>query len=120
MTDLLKLIPDDKPIVVELKHPETAEPLDATITVCSQYSDQFKDIMYQMVDNLNEGKKSTKESVEETIDMWVNRTISWDMELGGKRPKFTKAKAKDIYSKLPWLVAQLNDAVEEQEAFTQA
>ena len=35
--DLKDLIPDDSPIVVDLKHPETGEPLDMTITVSSRY-----------------------------------------------------------------------------------
>jgi hypothetical protein len=124
--DLKDLIPDDTPTVVELKHPSTGEPLGMTITIASRYSEVYEDYLYTKVQERMdsgdaEGKKmGLKELQEETRKMCANLTLDWTIKFDGKKPKLTADKALEIYSKLKWIVPQIEEALAAKEDFTAA
>jgi hypothetical protein len=124
--DLKDLIPDDTPIVVELKHPSTGEPLGMTITVASRYSEVYEDYLYTKVqERIDRGeaedkKMSLKELQEENRKMCATLTLDWTIKFDGKKPKLTTDKALEIYSKLKWITPQIEEALAAKEDFTAA
>ena len=124
--DLKDLIPDDTPTVVELKHPSTGEPLGMTVTIASRYSEVYEDYLYTKVqERIDSGdaedkKMSLKELQEENRKMYANLTLDWAIKFDGKKPKLTSDKALEIYSKLKWIVPQIEEAIAAKEDFTGA
>ena len=126
MYDLKDLIPDDSPIVVELKHPESGDALGMTITVASRHSAEYERYMYakvqERVDAGDTGDKefTLKELQDETRALYANLVLSWDIILDGKTPRVTPKKAEEVFKKLKWVVPQIEDAIAAKESFTQA
>lgn len=133
MADLFNLIPTDDTIVVTVKHPVTEEPLlkddnkEMTITVYAPHSAQYKSVMHEQtnkrIQKASKGKKITftAEDIENsTLDFMAKTTKEWNIQLNGKSPKFSVAEAVELYSKLPWLKAQVLDAQEDYSAFLKA
>ncbi len=123
--DLKDLIPDDSPIVVDLKHPETGEPLDMTITVASRYSDVYEDYLYARVqERIDSGEAEEKqmnlrELQEESRKMYANLALKWSIKFGGKTPKLTPDAALKLFTQLKWIVPQIEEAIAKKEGFTE-
>jgi len=128
--DLNNLIPTDDTIVVSIKHPVTDEPLvkddktEMTITVYAPHSMQYKSAVHEQtnkrIQKASKGKKITftAEDIESaTLELMAKTTKEWNIQLNGKSPKFSVAEAMDLYSKLPWLKAQVIDAQEDYTSF---
>ena len=124
--DLKDLIPDDTPTVVELKHPSTGESIGMTVTIASRYSEVYEDYLYTKVqERIDSGdaedkKMSLKELQEENRKMYANLTLDWAIKFDGKKPKLTSDKALEIYSKLKWIMPQIEEAIAAKEDFTSA
>jgi len=131
--DLSKLIPTDDTIVVTLKHPLTEEALikddgkEMTITVYAPHSATYKAAVHEQTNKriqmASKGKKVTftAEDIEAaTLDLLAKTTKEWNIQLNGKSPKFSVAEAVELYSKLPWLKAQILEAQEDFSAFLKA
>jgi len=131
--DLSKLIPTDDTIVVTLKHPLTEEALikddgkEMTITVYAPHSATYKAVVHEQTNKriqmASKGKKVTftAEDIEAaTLDLLAKTTKEWNIQLNGKSPKFSVAEAVELYSKLPWLKAQILEAQEDFSAFLKA
>jgi len=132
--DLLKLVPTTDTIEVELKHPNTFEPLKnddgsiMTIVVFAPHSKEYKAAMHEQTNirlkqmQTKGGRSSTSitaEDLEESgIKMLVKTTKSWNITAGGKKPKLTDDEAKKIYSEVFWIKDQIEEAVLEAEVFT--
>lgn len=128
--DLNNLIPTDDVIVVTIKHPLTDEPLtkddgkEMTITVYAPHSSQYKSAVHEQtnkrIQKASKGKKITftAEEIESaTLELMAKTTKDWNIQLNGKSPKFSVSEAADLYSKLPWLKAQVLEAQEDYSAF---
>jgi hypothetical protein len=130
MADLFALIPTDDTISVVVKHPVTEEPLlkddnkEMTITVYAPHSAQYKSAIHEQtnkrIQKASKGKKVTftaEELDNATLELLAKTTKDWNIQLGGKSPKFSVAEAVDLYSKLPWLKQQVLEAQEDYSAF---
>ena len=130
MADLFALIPTDDTISVVVKHPVTEEPLlkddnkEMTITVYAPHSAQYKSAIHEQtnkrIQKASKGKKVTftaEELDNATLELLAKTTKDWNIQLGGKSPKFSVAEAVELYSKLPWLKQQVMEVQEDYSAF---
>ena len=133
--DLMNLIPTTETIEVELKHPQTFEPLKnedgsvMTITVYAPHSKEYKAAVHQQTNirlkqmqakgNRNTNVITAEELEAATIKMLVKTTKDWNITSGGKQPKFTTDEATKIYQEVFWIKDQIEGAVADAEVFTQ-
>lgn len=130
--DLLDFKPTIDTIDVKLNHPGTGEPLGdkkskMTITVYLPHSRVYKDALHEQTNKRiqkaqkKKGMSFTAEDVEfASLELQAKATKDWDILLGGENPKFSVAKAVELYRDFPWIVAQIDEAVEEATSFTKA
>jgi len=130
MADLFALIPTDDTISVVVKHPISDEPLlkddnkEMTITVYAPHSAQYKSAIHEQtnkrIQKASKGKRVTftaEELESTTLELLAKTTKDWNIQLGGKSPKFSVAEAVELYSKLPWLKQQVMEVQEDYSAF---
>lgn len=127
--DLNDFIPTTDEIVVNLKHPKTKEDLGMTVTVYAPHTEQFKEVSYKYIDAAiarnakarKEGKDeyqiTAKEADTNRVTQLAEITKTWDITLDGKKPKFSRDKAVEIYNKLPFVRVQVEEALEKTEDF---
>ena len=134
MSDLIDLIPTSDTIDVKIVHPVTQEPLlnddgtQMTITIYAPHTKEYKSQIYtQAQERMKKSKGNTdfsnysfEELEESSIELFVNVTKDWNVTFGGKQPKLSKAKAKEIYTKVFWLKPQVEEAIASYVDFTKA
>jgi hypothetical protein len=131
--DLLDLTPKSDEIVVTLKHPSTGEVLknddksDMTITVYAPYSKKYKEVLHEMTNKRlkkmqSKGNKDiTAEELEEvSLDSLAKTTKEWNITFNSEKPKLSLVKAREIYEKVFWIKAQIEEASEEALGFMKA
>lgn len=131
--DLANLKPTKDTVEVEILHPTTFEPLtnedgsEMTITVLAPHSKEYKAILHEQTNKrLKQAQKTkrldvTAEELEDaTIDLLAKSTVSWDITYAGEKPKLTLGKAKEIYTEVFWIRAQIEEAVSNSLDFTTA
>jgi hypothetical protein len=133
--DLATLEPTADSVPVPLRHPTTNEKLFAdgadgkpdkskpiTISIVGMDSEQFRTRHRAIINRrLNAGKKVkvTAEEIEaESIDTIAACITGWQhVELDGKALEFSKANAKSLLTRLPWLREQLDEAIADRANF---
>jgi ornithine carbamoyltransferase len=134
MSDLIDLVPTSDTIDVNIVHPVTQEPLlnddgtQMTITIFAPHTKEYKSQIYKQAQERmkkNKGKTdfsefSFEDLEESSIELFVNITKDWNVTFGGKQPKFSKAKAKEIYTKVFWIKPQVEEAIANYVDFTKA
>ena len=131
--DLLDLTPKSDEIVVTLKHPSTGEVLknddksDMTITVYAPHSKEYKKVLHEMTNKRlkkmqGKGNKDiTAEELEEvSLDSLAKTTKEWNITFNSEKPKLSLVKAREIYEKVFWIKAQIEQASEEALGFMNA
>lgn len=131
--DLMDLTPTTDIIVVTIKNPSTDEPLknddgsDMTITVYAPYSKEYKAVVHAIANRrikAAQGKKSVEYTVEDiesaSLEGLAKTTKEWNITYGGEVPKLTEAKAKEVYDKVFWIKAQVEQGVEDSLGFMKA
>lgn len=130
MTDLLDLTPQSDIIVVTIKHPVSAEPLknsdgsEMTITVYAPYSKEYKRVAYDIANKRlkaaqEKGKKdfSLEDYEEASLESLARTTKEWNITYGGEIPEYSVKKAKEVYDKVFWIKAQVDEALEGSLSF---
>jgi hypothetical protein len=131
--DLKDLKPNSDTIVVTLHHPATFETLktedgkDMTIEVYAPHSLKYKEVVHEQgnrqLEKMQKNKKY-KFTVQELEDFSIERlaktTKDWHIQLNGTKPKFTLAKAAELYKDFPWIVEQIQEAVTDSALFLTA
>jgi len=133
MTDLIDLTPKSEELVVALKHPATGEVLknedgsDMTITVFAPYSKEYKKVLHEMTNKRLKklqgkgAKEITAEELDEiSLDSLAKTTKEWNITFSGEKPKLSLAKAREIYERVFWIKAQIEEASEEALGFMKA
>ena len=132
MTDLKTLVPEKDLIEVILKHPVSGETLlndngtEMTVTVYAPHTKQYRKSNFDRANGFikQRGKDSfdmTFEDMEEiSVTLLVDITADWDITFDGKTPKFTKSKAKEVFSEIFWIKDQADKALSEAQVFTKA
>lgn len=131
--DLMNLKPTSDTVEVTLVHPNTGEILkndddtDMIITVYASHSKEHKAILHEQTNKrlkvMQSGKKQefTAQDIEEaTLTLLSKTTASWDITYGGKKPKLTVTRAKELYDEVFWIKDQIEAALAESLDFTKA
>lgn len=129
--DLSTLEPVTDSVPVQLRHPTTGERLATstgaaiTISIVGMDSDQFRTRHRAIINKrLNAGKKVkiTAEEIEgESIDTIAACITGWqNVDLDAKPLDFSKANAKTLLTRLPWLREQLDEAIADRANFLKA
>lgn len=122
--DLKDLTPKTDDVVVTLNHPSTSLPIlndgdntPMTITMYSPYSKEYKKVQHeQITKRLQKSQKSGDDAVDygeledASLEILAKVTKSWDITLGGEKPKLTVAKAKSLYEDVFWIKTQVEEA----------
>lgn len=130
MADLSDLTPSSDTIEVKIVHPKTKEPFNndegsqMVIELYAPHTKEYKSVFYKQASKrlkMQEGDDMDFEALEEaSVDLLAGITKSWDIQIGGKKPKLNPSKAKEIYSEVFWLKSQLEGALNNFEVFTDA
>jgi len=126
--DLATLEPTADSVPVQLRHPTTNERLTTeagvaiTVSIVGMDSEQFRTRHRAIINKrLNAGKKAkvTAEEIEaESIDTIAACITGWqNIDLDGKPLDFSKASAKTLLTRLPWLREQLDEAIADRANF---
>lgn len=129
--DLMDLKPREEDVTVTLVHPATKEALknedgsEMTINLLSPYSAAYREIMYSRADaRLAKARKgqedelTAKEADMASIETLSKMTTGWNITFGGDQPKYTEAKAVEVYNTLRWIKLQLEEELEQLEVFS--
>lgn len=129
--DLSTLEATTDSVPVPLRHPTTGERLTSdtgaaiTISIVGMDSEQFRTRHRAIINKrLNAGKKvkiSAEEIEAESIDTIAACITGWqNVELDAKVLEFSKASAKTLLTRLPWLREQLDEAIADRANFLKA
>jgi len=131
--DLKNLTPTSDTVDVTIVHPTSFDVLtndDDTpmvITVYAPHSKEYKAAMHEQTNKRlkqAQNKKKveiTAEDLEDaTLDLLAKTTKGWKITYGGSKPKFSIAKAKEIYAEVFWIRDQIEEAVANSLDFTKA
>ena len=107
---------------VELVHPITREPLDATITILGRDSDEYRAAISEQArkraQSRNKGAISFAEADDGAMEILVACTIGWDGIVENGDPiQFSLAEARRIYKKYPWIREQVDEALADRALF---
>ena len=128
--DLKDFAPKSDEVEVVVKHPVNGEPLtnkdgsDMVIVLHAPHSKAYKEAMYEQTNKRLKAAQSsgdmnlTAQDLEQaSLELLSKATKSWDITYDDKQPKLTVAKAKAIYEELFWLKPQLEEALNNSQAF---
>ena len=128
--DLKDFAPKSDTVEVTVKHPVNGEPLtnkdgsDMVIILHALHSKVYKEAMYEQTNKRLKAAQSSgdinltaQELEQDILELMSKVTKSWDITYDGKQPKLTVAKAKAIYEELFWLKPQLEEALNNSQAF---
>lgn len=125
--DLINTVPENDTLTVELVFNGEAminpDGTPMTIEVYLPHSKTYRGVKHAQTDKLIDAKKErllSAEAEELGISFLANTTKSWNITMGGKKPKFTVAKAEEIYGVALWIPDLLAEKVEEARGFTKA
>jgi len=129
--DLASLEPISDGAVIPLRHPVTDLPLTTdkgepiTVTVVGMDSDQFKARQRVIINRrIKAGKKATATAEgieEEALDALASCvTALSNIVLDGKPVDHSTANVKLLFSRLPWLKEQVDEAVADRANFLKA
>lgn len=131
--DLIDLTPKSDEITVVLKHPATGDALknedgsEMTITLYAPHSKEYKKVLHEMTNKRlkkmqSKGKTDiTAEELEEvSLDSLAKTTKEWNITFAGEQPKLSLIKAREVYEKVFWIKAQIEEAIEDSLDFMKA
>lgn len=120
----------DKGFEFELVHPVSKEPVGSYVTVVGKDSKAFRehvrrasnDRLRRQAQQQRRGKDveiPTVEQIEtEAIELLVSCTTGWrEIELDGEELKYSEANARKLYTELPWVRSQVDEAIGDLENF---
>ena len=127
--DLKSLTPSKDTIEVIIKDPRDMEKpflnddgTEMTIEVYAPHTKQYKQAIYAQA---SVRMKMDKDDLDfealdnASVELLAGITKSWDITYDGKKPKMDTKKAKEVYSEIFWLKAQVEEALNTFEVFTQ-
>lgn len=128
--DLKDFAPKSDEVEVVVKHPANGEPLvnkdgsNMVIVLHAPHSKVYKEALYEQTNKRlkvaqDSGEMNlTAQDIEEaSLELLSKATKSWNITYDDKQPKLTVAKAKAIYEELFWLKPQLEEALNNSQAF---
>jgi len=126
--DLKSLTPTKDTIEIIIKDPRDLDKAflnddgtEMTIEVYAPHTKAYKQAIYKQASvRMKMGKDEIDFEALDTasVELLASVTKSWDITYDGKKPKLTVDKAKEIYSEIFWLKAQVEEAINTFEVFT--
>lgn len=130
--DLTDFKPKSDTVEVILYNPSTEEPLthddgtEFSITVAAPHTKEFKDSQQLNMDmwlNLNQKSKKKKNPTlaqmeKATSEHLARITLSWDFKYDKDTPKLSLKRAEEIYTEMPWIRDQIQEAIDDSVDFT--
>ena len=129
--DLKDLKPSSDTVEVTVVHPTTYEPLtnedgsEMVIIMHAPHSKEYKAAIHEQTNRRlkqAQSKKKMEITAEDleaaTIELLAKTTKDWKITYGGVKPKFSVAKAKEIYEEVFWIKDQIEEAVSNSLDFT--
>ncbi len=123
----LKPVKADEGSVLELRHPESEEPIAGmTITLLGQDSAIYRKIsiakQQAVLSRMSKGKKAldldAEKLAEDSIDELVKLTVDWSgFKLDGKDLECNPKNARTVYSEWPWIKEQAQEFVANRANF---
>jgi hypothetical protein len=96
-----------------------------SVTVYAPYTKKYRSAGFSLAQRRMKGgdKKDimdfTFEELEDSgVELLAEVTVDWDITYDGKKPKFTKAKAKEVYEEFFWMKGQIEEAIGNSLDFT--
>lgn len=129
--DLKNFAPKTDEVEVVVKHPVNGEPLtnkdgsNMVIVLHAPHSKAYKEAMYEQTNKRLKAAQAAngnmnldaKDLDQASLELLSKATKSWDITYDDKQPKLTAAKAEAIYEELFWLKPQLEEALNNSQAF---
>lgn len=102
------------------------EPTQQTITVASADSDKFQKASRSARNRRNQvgGRRGgagalprAEEIDSDSIELLVAVVIRWNITLRGEKPPCTPAKVREVYTKYPWIMRQVDAYIADDANF---
>ena len=129
--DLKDLTPSSDTVEVTVVHPTNFEPLtnedgsEMSIIMYAPHSKEYKAAIYEQTNKRlkqSQSKKKvefTAEDLEDSgLELLAKTTKDWNITYGGKKPNFSIAAAKEVYSEVFWIKDQIEEALSNSLDFT--
>lgn len=122
--DLLSLTPVER--IVPILHPVTKVELGITVSLMSLQDERMKKIKRRILDEKlrlqSRGKDFKAEEIQENGNLIIFSAMtgwewSGDATFNNEKPAFNQANVFKVFEKLPWFRAQLDEALNDEEAF---
>ncbi|TAN83877.1 MAG: hypothetical protein EYR95_18225 [Phormidium sp. SL48-SHIP] len=124
MADLQQFAPKNDTITVELPL-ENDDGTPMTIEVYAPYSKEYKSVVHEQANSrikkMQKNRKdylTAEELYQAQLDLYVKITIDWDITWQGKKPKFKRDLAYEIYEGVFWVKDKIQEALDESVDFT--
>lgn len=129
--DLTQFEKKSDTVIVELHNPIDFTPLvlddgtPMTVEVYGKFSDRYKQIQNsQQNARLKRAQRSggkipvtAQELRAERLNLVVSCVKSWNIVLDKKTPDCTPDSVKNVFERLPWVMDQVEEAMEDTQAF---
>ena len=129
--DLKDLTPKSETVEITVCNPSTSKPLlneddsEMTIVMYAPHTPEYKAEVHRQTNiKLKRMEKSgkmsiTAEDLEDSALLHMAKvTKSWNITYDGEQPKLTVEKAKEVYSDIPWIKEQIEEALSDSVDFT--
>jgi len=100
---------------IDLRHPGTDQPLGMWVRIMGPDADETQKIARDINRRRREvlakdrrTERSSEEHVADDIEFLVAVSIAWLLVLDGAEVEFSKARAREVYERFPWIRRQLN------------
>lgn len=127
--DLKNFVPSNDNVEVELKikdkNLKNEDGSNMTITVMSPYAKEYKEIVHTLSRDRIKAMKDKPEDGDSVSDfeqfalnVLIETTVDWNITWDGKKPKFNKELAREIYESAFWIKMLINEAQSKLGDFT--
>ena len=122
--DITSIAASERP--VEINHPGTGEPIGLTVTLRPESDPEVEAVRRKWLNEKLQRRsgRMTAERLEEVqITLITAAVTGWDwagdLTFKDEKPEFTPANLRKVLRELPWVKAQLDEALGDEAAFFQ-
>ena len=116
--DLGKIVDNEQLYTLELRHPDTDEPIGVTFKIRSMDSEEVKAVQRKIIDEIYERRQSNKQpKAKETLLNELRKAVacvaSWDWgknKYKGSVPQFTEENVRKVLDEQSWIFVQVTEA----------
>lgn len=129
--DIKDLTPKSNTVKVELKHPQTGEPLKHNkkqmfVERYLPHTKEYKKVKYAITQKyLKRAQETDSRDIDlfeadmDTFELLAKTTSSWQLYWDGEWIELTEEKAMEVYQEAFWIADQLQEGENSADVFTQ-